>query len=164
MFLARTITRAKWHGEGFASGEIPADAVTADLRTRDNALSFWQCTTDEPAAVDEAALAVAAGRERLDRIEIILLSDQELLSDGLNWSDTTGRTPVADLATMHVDMGQLDYARLGRVAGRIAAAIPTRQFQRYTRARVKALLLTAIEQRRITVDELAAALREEVAR
>ena len=35
MFLARKITQAKWRPrEGFAEGEIAADAVTVDLKTR----------------------------------------------------------------------------------------------------------------------------------
>ncbi len=43
MFLARKITQAKWRPkEGFADGEIAADAVNADLRTQDNSLSFWR--------------------------------------------------------------------------------------------------------------------------
>ena len=35
MFLARKITRAKWSNKAeLSADEIPADAVTADLRTR----------------------------------------------------------------------------------------------------------------------------------
>ena len=38
------ITRPKWQPkDGLALDEIPADAITADLRTANNALSFWQC-------------------------------------------------------------------------------------------------------------------------
>ena len=51
MFLARKISLAKWskkqeQGE-LAEDEIPADAVTADLRTQDNKLSFWRCGDGE---------------------------------------------------------------------------------------------------------------------
>lgn len=41
MFLARTVTRTKWQSNSGASvGEIPADAVTGDLRTRDTRCPF----------------------------------------------------------------------------------------------------------------------------
>ena len=42
MFLARKISRAKWPATRELSvSEIPADAVTGDLRTQNNALSFF---------------------------------------------------------------------------------------------------------------------------
>ena len=41
MFVARMITRAKWDPKPeLQTGEISADAVTGDLRTRYNSLSF----------------------------------------------------------------------------------------------------------------------------
>ena len=43
MFVARKISSSKWekHPE-FSAGEIRADAVTADLQTKGDALSFWR--------------------------------------------------------------------------------------------------------------------------
>ena len=42
MFLIRKIARAKWESkDDLSKEEIPADAVTVDLRTSDNVLSFW---------------------------------------------------------------------------------------------------------------------------
>ncbi|HVQ74450.1 MAG TPA: hypothetical protein VMT79_02820 [Candidatus Binatia bacterium] len=39
--LVRKVTRAKWERrEELGQGEIPSDAISADLRTTDNALSF----------------------------------------------------------------------------------------------------------------------------
>ena len=76
MFLARKITRAKWAAKQELSvGEIPADAVTVDLRTQDNALSFWRCPNDTDRDVEEAALAIAAARKRVDRLDIVWLTD-----------------------------------------------------------------------------------------
>ena len=66
MFLTRKITRAKWEAkQGLAADEIPSDAITIDLRTQGNALSFWQCPTDAVSDVEEAALAIAAAGERV---------------------------------------------------------------------------------------------------
>lgn len=167
MFLARKISRAKWDTQGnadrgLAVGDISADSVTGDLRTRENTLSFWRCDTDTDAAVDEAALAIAAAGERLDRLDIVWLAHDELQEDGHTLRDTEGRTPVADLTHRHVDVCRLDYVRLGTVARRVAAAIEARRCRRLTKVRVKRLMVTAVQQRRIVLDELADRLRAEV--
>ncbi len=74
MFLARKITRAKWKTrEELSAGEISADAVTADLKTQGNALSFWQCHTATNSDVEEAALAIAAARDRVARLDVVWL-------------------------------------------------------------------------------------------
>ena len=116
MFLARKITRAKWEPkQGFADGEIPADAVTADLRTQGNSLSLWQCGDATMHEVEEAALALATAGNQVDKLDIVWLSDDDLNADGQNWAETEGRTPVTDLIRRHVDLSLLDYGRLGKV-------------------------------------------------
>ena len=48
MFLARSIQRSKWPVKiEVTLDEIPADAITGDLRTSDNALSFWHCDSSD---------------------------------------------------------------------------------------------------------------------
>ena len=164
MYLARKVTRAKWAAnQGLATGEIPADAVTIDLRTQGNSLSFWQCPTDTASDVEEAALAIAAAREHIDRLDVVLLDDEELQADGQALANTEGRTPVTDLAPLHVDVSRLDYARLGRVAKRVAGAIEEKRHRRITRARVKKLIAAAVEKGRIDLDDLESGVREEVA-
>ncbi len=164
MFLARKITRAKWETmHGLSAGEIPADAVTIDLKTQGNSLSFWQCPTDARGDVDEAALAIAVARERLDRLDIIWLDNEELQADGQTLRNTEGRTPVTDMATKHVDVTGLDYGRLGGVARRVVAAIEEDRYCRLTRASVKRLIEAAVGQGRIDLDALDDRLRSEVA-
>ena len=164
MFLARKITRTKWVAtQELAAGEIPADAVTVDLKTQENSLSFWQCPTDTASDVNEAALAIAAGRERVDRLDIVWLADEELQADGQTLRNIEGRTPVTDMAAMHVDVSRLDYVRLGRVACRVVTAIEADRYRRLTRARVKRLIVAAVGQGRIGRDTLHDRLRAEVA-
>ena len=75
MFLARKISLAKWSKTGeLEVGEIPADAVTLDLKTQDNKLSFWRCGDGERAGVNEAALAIAAACDRVDKIAVVWLA------------------------------------------------------------------------------------------
>ena len=119
MFLARKITRAKWEHTTINAGRIPADAVTADLRTRNNALSFWRCGSASDEELDDAVLALAAGSTRLLKIDLVWVSEADLQADGQELVDTKGQTPVQDLIEKHVDAQQLDYERLGKSRPRL---------------------------------------------
>lgn len=164
MFLARKIARAKWDAkQGGVEGEIPADAVTGDLRTQDNTLSFWQCDTGTNGDVEEAALAIAAAGKRVDKLDIVWLATDELQADGQVWEHTAGQTPVADLVERHANVYRLDYARLGKVANRVAAAIKGCQYRRLTKACVKKLLSTAVKQGRIDREDLDPDLLKKIA-
>ena len=162
MFLARKITRSKWEKEGFAVGEIPADAITVDLRTQGNKLSFWQCGDGTADEVKEAALALATAGNRVDKIEIVWVSDDDLRADEQHWDLTEGRTPVTDLIRRHVDLALLDYVRLGRVAYRIIAAIEAGRITRLTKKRVANLIAAAVQEGRVDLADLAEKVRSEV--
>ena len=153
MFLARKVTRAKWReAEGLSPGEMSADAVTIDLRTTGNALSFWKCGGGTQPEVDEAVLALASGAQRVDVMDVVWIAYDDLETDGLSLRDSDGRTPVAELASTHVDLVDLDYVRLGRlgrVASRVASAISEGRFCRLTKSRVLAILSGAVDQRRL---------------
>ena len=166
MFLARKISLAKWskkqeQGE-LAEDEIPADAVTADLRTQDNKLSFWRCGDEEGIEVNEAVLALAAAGTRVDKIDVVWLAADELRSDGQTLQDTKGRTPVLELAELHVDVCRLDYMRLGKVAQRVVTALKKERYLRLRKARVRNLLAEAVEQGRIDPKDLQKRVREEL--
>ncbi len=156
MFLARKITRAKWtHKKGqLAKGEIAADAVTADLRTRDNSLSFWRCSTETTDDLEKAALAIAAARDRVDKIEIVWLAEDELLDTGQYLKNTDGQTPVLELTRLHVDVCRLDYVRLGKVAHHIINAIEKKRYRRLSRRCVTDLLVAAVRQERVEISRL----------
>lgn len=167
MFLVRKIARAKWDAKrnterGLEEGEISADAVTGDLRTQQDTLSFWRCRTEGNTDIEDATLAIAAAGQRLDKLDIVLLVDNELQADGHTLKDTEGRTPVADLSGQHVDICRVDYVRLGKLAQRVVTAIEKQRFRRLTKARVKGLLVAAAQQGRIVTDELADGLRAEI--
>ncbi len=162
MFLARKITRAKWNPKNeLSAGEISADAVTGDLRTQENSLSFWQCGLGETAEVEEAALAIAAAGDRVDRLDLVWIAYDELLADGQSLRNTEGRTPVTDLVSRHVDVCGLDYVRLGKVACRVVTAIEENRYCQLTKARVTKLLALAVRTRRIDLDDLGSKIQRE---
>lgn len=163
MFLVRKISRAKWPGDReLSGGEIPADAVTIDLQTDGNALSFWECPTDESDDIEAVALALAAGRDSLQKLEIVWIADDEIIQGDVTIEKTVGRTPVTDLATTHVSMPRLDYSRLGTVAKFVVSALEANQHRVITKPRVKTMLVRAVEEGRIDVGDLKDKLRDQI--
>lgn len=163
MFLARMITRHKWQPkDGLAPDEIPADAITADLRTKDNTLSFWQCGQATDLEVSDAVLAIAAGRDRIQKLDIVWILTDEMKSDGQSIRSNRGRTPVAGLSERHVDVCDLDYRRLGRIGGRVAAAISHEHWKRFRRRQIVALLAAAVKNGRLSEGDLTEKIRTEL--
>lgn len=164
MFLARMVSRAKWERKEWMSNEdISADAVTADLRTQNNSLSFWRCPEGTDADIDKVALAIATGRDKIDKVEIVLIDDKDLKKDGQTLKNSGGRTPVEILAKLHVDVTRLDYVRLGKIAQCVASAVAANQFHRIPRKRIESLLVTAINRDSIlNIEQLNEKLRSQV--
>ena len=163
MFVARMITRAKWDPKPeLQTGEISADAVTGDLRTRYNSLSFWRCAGATKGDVEDVALAIAAGRDAVAKIEIVWVKEEDLQADGQTLVTTDGHTPVADFVRCHVDVRRLDYERLGKVGRRIVASIAANQHSLLTRKRVRDLLESAVSAGRISLDELSEKIRADL--
>lgn len=165
MFLARKINPAKWKNkEGLAKGEIPADAITLDLRTTNNSLSFWECDSslEGKDSVRDAALAMAAAGQYIEMLRFIWLTDAELNSSGHSLAQSPGSTPVRDMRSRHLDIGQLDSLRLGKVALNIATAMENKQCCRFTKTEVGVLLTGAVKSGRVDVNDLSDSLKESV--
>jgi len=163
VYLARKITRAKWESrEGFAAGEIPADAVTADLRTTGNTLSFWKCELPPDDGSRAVVLALATGADRIDRMDLVWVAEDALLAQGIALHPSEGRTPVTSLRDQHVDLIQLDLGRLAKVATLLAQALARHQQRRFTRKEVIEIVVEAIHHNLLSVSELDAKVREEI--
>ena len=160
MFLVRKITMAKWRPRPYLpAGAIQADAISVDLRTNENRLSFWKCATDSEEHVADAALAIAAAGNRIDKIQVVVLEDRLLRDLGLTLMDSEGRTPIEDLKSSHTDVVHLDYARLGEIAGRVAEAARNRPQRLFERERIFNLIQTAADQNRVNRDDLPEGIR-----
>lgn len=163
MLVVRMITRSKWEPKSEDQiGEIPADAVTGDLRTQGNALSFWRSPSGAESDFKDVVLAIASGRDRVDKIEIVWFDRDDLEFDGLELVQSDGNTPISDLSKLHADVLRLDYTRLGKIAGRIASAIAGDQYCRVPRARVQQLLVAAIYEQRLEIDNLNEKIQTEI--
>ena len=163
MFLVRKISRAKWEKKSHLHAEeISADAVTVDLRTMDDSLSFWRCSSDSTGDVEDVVLALASIRDSVDRIDIVWIAEEDLQSAGQNMKNTDGRTPVGELVNRHVELYWLDYVRLGKVADCVVTAITNNQCRRVSKKRVTELLKDAISQSRISLDDLSKNIQDTI--
>lgn len=165
MFLARMITRPKWESEskpGLASDEIPADAITIDLRTTDNTLSFWECGRATDPEIVSAVLAIAAGRKSLQKLDIVWIPQEALTRSGHQMVSTRGRTPFTEMVEHHVDVCHLDYRRLGQIGDQVAAAIRLHRCRRFAQQAVLDLLVDGVQNGRVSEEGLADKLRTRI--
>jgi hypothetical protein len=161
--FVRMIARAKWEQNAdLREGEIAADAVTGDLRTIQNRLSFWRCPAAEVVELEHAALAMAAARDRLDRIDIVYLDEDGIRASGLRTRATPGNTPVSSLRSSHIDVDELDLDRLGTIAGMIATAHRTNAVLKMSRLEVLAIVVRAVRDGLVSTDALRGDLRTKV--
>ncbi len=162
MYLVRKVTRAKWERtEQLDDDEIPADAVTADLRTTNNALSLWSCADPTGEQLNDAILALVAGSERVDKIDVVWIKRQAFV-DAVEVQESQGRTPVADLVDRHRDAVRLDYGRLGLFAKQIVAALKDDRVKRLTKKKVAQLIASAVKANRLNLDALEDRVKAEV--
>ena len=123
MYLARKYTGGKWRNfTDLPVGSVPGDA-SYDIRTQDNALSVWCRPDDSARSTENVALALAAGFDRLDKIDILWVGKSALEDLGFKIVASDGRTPVKSLVNLHFDIVGLSFSELSRLAGVFADSI-----------------------------------------
>ena len=162
MFLARKIARAKWNPT-VGLPQVRADAITTDLRTEHDQLSFWQCDpgpADHENAplsgnpVSDIAIAIASPNPSLGKFDIIWFPVEDFENDDQSWVYAKAETPIEDLNGLHVHARELNYLRLGNLAQRIIDAIDQKRFERFDPDKVVNLLSDAIKDKRLILDDL----------
>ncbi len=162
-YLTRKITRAKWEFRDELGAEaIPADAVTADLRTTGNTLSFWKIEKPSNEEIRLTALALATGAERIDRLDLAWVEEDSFHGDGLSLNPNDGRTPVVSLRKNHVDVTKLDLDRLCKVAVSVSQAISLGQHQRFTKKELVKIIVEAVSNGLLSPSDLAPSVKEEI--
>ena len=164
-YLARKFTPAKWTASKIPEGEtVSADAVTADLRTTNNALSTWACDSEER-DVKEIALAFASTINRPDKICFILLHRPELEALGIQVSQTAGETRVSDLLPRHHDLIELGLIKLGRLAEYIAGlTLQDKDCYIFSKEQFCKIVCDAISANRLSLEELKDDFKKEISK
>ena len=159
--LVRKIDKSKWLQNDIVSGEdVSADAVTNCMKTSGNTLSTWRI--DNEAQIDDAVLAIVSAHQHLDTIDVVWMSQDQLGEEDIIMQDAPGLTPVVDLVDNHVDIVDLTYKSLGKVAHCIIKCFSDNSVKRYTRGGLKKLLRTAIESGRLEAERIAPSVADKL--
>lgn len=159
--LARKVSLAKWRSPAWASIEsIPADAVSIDLKTSGNTLSFWRAGGGDADSEEQATLALLGTLQRLDKMDIAFV-DESLLA-GINVQANPGSTAFTELRGLHVDLADLNHEALSLTAKALGAEVFSSRTRQLTRLEVKKRLQDALREGRIVGDSLPADLRKDL--
>jgi hypothetical protein len=159
--LVKKVEKGKWLQNDIVRGEdISADAITNCMKTTENTLSMWRI--NEEVQIDEAVLAIVSAQDHLDAIDVVWVKLNQLEEYEISMRDAPGRTPIADLVDSHVNIVNLTYRSLGKVAYCIVECFSDNNVRRYTRATLKRLLQKAIESGRLEVKRIAPSLAEKL--
>ena len=93
-FLLRAIRRNRWRPElptWLGSDDVPADPL-GDLSTLDNKLSVWY-VDDAQQNLGRVSAALAAGREKIDKLDYALIDIDTLTRLGIESKKTPGESP-----------------------------------------------------------------------
>ncbi len=151
--LVRKITKSKWFQNDILNGaEVSADAITNCLKTTKNTLSVWRVDNEE--TIEEAVLAIVANQQYLETIDVVLLDEEYFLKYQIKIENTEGNTIVEDLKNTHVDLIELDYNSLGKVAKHIIESINNDKSKRFTLAKLREIIQRAIENKRLKLSDL----------
>lgn len=165
MFLAHKFSMAKWSKFlDLPVNQIPADAITVDLRTQGNILSFWKCGDNQVTkeALEEVSLAILTELDKASKIYLIWLKKETLEQDGYIIKQTDGKTKVPDLVSFHYDVCNLDYERLGDMARRVQEAVTDGHWKQLRREEVLEVAVNAGRNGRLDTAKLKPKLRCEV--
>jgi len=102
----------------------------------------------------DAVLALVAGAERIDKVDVVWIKRANLCEVGVALDQTKGRTPVTDLVHRHVDAVHLDLVLLGLIAEQVASALGAEQHKRLTKKKVTQLIAAAVDAGRVPLSDL----------
>jgi hypothetical protein len=164
-YIARKISRAKWVKEVFSDDpqDISADALTGCLRTSGDTLSFWQCdphhedVTEVVHALATPRVDPSLPRERgkIERIDVVLLRNNDLEIEGFTSIARPGNTCVNDLCDRHIDLTNLTMNKLCSLAKQIVPKVrQSSHCHRFTRGEIIRIIDQAVKSQRLNAHDL----------
>ena len=153
MYLIRKINKAKWFQVDIINdSDVSADAITNCLTTSRNKLSVWNIENEDD--IEQAVLAIASSLEHIETIDVIILNTDILREYDINIITSTGNTPIESLKEIHRDLSGLTFSKLGQIKEHIVERIRNDKLKRYTKGKLKKLLLNAIDTGILELEDL----------
>ncbi len=145
--LVRKIERSHWTEKIDGITAIGADAITQCLRTKGNAMSVFQISSEDQ--IDEVFLAVASNADYLETTDLVAMDQGHISELGLSLIQTGGITPIESLQKIHYDITELRYGTLGTIAYHVFECVRDNHYRRRTRGELKDIIRKAINDKRL---------------
>jgi hypothetical protein len=152
-YLVRKIAPAKWSGVQSLE-TLSADALTADLRTTDNTLSLWAIGSKDELSDAVLALAVSKQAKKIEKMDLVLIPEETLLSKQLSIRASPGDTFAEGLSDMHREVVGLKYPSLGVFAQIIIDLLSKNALATITKTDVENIVKAAYNDKTIDISYL----------
>jgi hypothetical protein len=125
-FLARSVTTVKWKERDIGGRTaVPAHGITNDIRVTEDCLSLWTCDPSHLPSLEQVALALAATRDTIDRLDLVWIDETAIKNIPLRIVPTEGNTPAQSLRDRHRDVADIDLGAMHQLgAGRSQSGQP----------------------------------------
>lgn len=162
-FVLRVVRQARWDWpskcDWLSEGELPADPLADFAGTSCSALSVWFVNEDK-SNLDVIVAALAASREKADKLDYVLFSEKHLDDLGLDCRPSRGNTPDASANVCHRDLTHLSAGNVLALTARVWD--DHREIDRRDKATVVNLIADAVRAGRIAPQRLRPKLRDTV--
>jgi hypothetical protein len=142
-----------------AEGEIPADPLADFANTTENCLSAW-LIDDDRKDLDDVVAALAASREKVDKLDYLLFPQDHLQAVGVDVSPATGNTPDEQVNANHRDLTHLSAQKVLALTSKVWSE--NLGLVRIDPRRVVQLVADAVRSGRIPIDRLRPMVRDDV--
>lgn len=155
MYFARKIAKSKWE---FADSSLQDkeffEQVASDLNAADGELSFWSCGDASAQELEDVVLALATARDRLDKVDLCWIAEEQIASCGIERKFRDGRTPVTAVRALHVTLKGLDQQNLLLLARELKTAVDAGRLRRYIKSEVRLIVVDAMESGRFDLSDV----------
>lgn len=160
--LVRKIELGKWKQNQDLNelNNISADVITNCLKTKGNTISTWKIDSEDN--LSDAVLAMISTCQHLDTINVVCLSGEVVTGNGLELNETPAKTPIEKFNNTHVDICNLTYLKIGKVADIIRDIVINDKYVRYTSNQLKGILQQAIANKILIKDQLAPDVQKKI--
>lgn len=145
--------------------QIPADPITADLKTHANTLSIWKVNDFTIEEINKSVLALALGRDSITRLDIFKIDEKEIEKNKMYVKNTpeNGYTPLEGYEENHFDIMDLTLNNLGDMGIMILEKVKSADMCiRYTKRQISELLDSAFHNELFQIDDLNLKLQKEM--
>lgn len=163
--VLRVIRQSRWDSpvkyDWLAEGDIPADPLADFANTTGNCLSVW-LVDDETKGLQRVLAALAANREKADKLDYVLFNQEVLDAAGIEFGQTPGATPDEHVNEQHRDLTHLSAAKVLALTERVWHDYL--ELKRTDRRVVLRLVAEGVRDGRILTSRLRPKLREDIRR